>query len=224
METKKKNNANLDRFKGIFLLTGLAISLGVMLFIFSWSSKAEAAADYTPNSVVEDEEMIISTKREVKPPPPPPPPSVAEIINIVDEPIINDEELEWDTEYEEGEEIEIVEINETEEPVENDFTHVIVEQMPKFPGGELALRKFIAKNINYPAISRENDVQGKVYVRFAVSKDGSVKKVSVVRGVDEDLDKEAIKVVKKLPKFEPGRMGNKPVSVWYTVPIHFKLS
>lgn len=99
----------------------------------------------------------------------------------------------------------------------------IVEDMPEFPGGEMALRTFIANNIEYPAIAQENGIQGRVYVTFVVTKDGSVANASIARGVDPSLDKEALRVVNNLPKWTPGKQRGQMVNVSYTVPINFAL-
>ena len=98
-----------------------------------------------------------------------------------------------------------------------------VEQMPQFPGGEAALMKYLQSHINYPPMAAENNVQGRVVVQFVVDKTGKVGEVKVVRSVDKDLDKEAVRVCKSLPKFTPGRQNGQPVSVWYTLPVTFKL-
>ena len=98
-----------------------------------------------------------------------------------------------------------------------------VEQMPQFPGGEVALMKFLQSHINYPPMAAENNVQGRVVVQFVVDKTGKVGEVKVVRSVDKDLDKEAVRVCKSLPKFTPGRQNGQAVSVWYTLPVTFKL-
>lgn len=98
-----------------------------------------------------------------------------------------------------------------------------VEQMPVFPGGEAELLKYISTHIKYPTIAMENNVQGKVVVQFVVTRDGSIGEVKVARGKDPDLDKEAVRVVKTLPKFIPGKMNGQAVNVWYTLPINFKL-
>ena len=98
-----------------------------------------------------------------------------------------------------------------------------VEQMPQFPGGDAALMKYLSSHINYPPIAAENNVQGKVVVQFVVDKTGKVGEVKVIRSVDKDLDKEAVRVCKSLPKFTPGRQNGQPVSVWYTLPVQFKL-
>ena len=112
-------------------------------------------------------------------------------------------------------------VEKPKEVVEQVFT--VVEQMPQFPGGEAALMKFLQSHINYPPMAAENGVQGKVVVQFVVDKTGRVGEVKVVRSVDKDLDREATRVCKSLPKFTPGRQNGHPVSVWYTLPVFFKL-
>jgi protein TonB len=112
-------------------------------------------------------------------------------------------------------------VEKPKEVVEEVFT--VVEQMPQFPGGEQALMKYLQSHINYPPMAAENNVQGKVVVQFVVDKTGRVGEVKVVRSVDKDLDREAARVCKSLPKFTPGRQNGHPVSVWYTLPVFFKL-
>lgn len=98
-----------------------------------------------------------------------------------------------------------------------------VEQMPQFPGGEAELMKYISNNIKYPTMAMENNIQGRVVVQFVVTKTGKIGEVKVVRSKDPDLDKEAVRVVKSLPNFIPGKMNGQAVNVWYTLPITFKL-
>ena len=98
-----------------------------------------------------------------------------------------------------------------------------VEQMPQFPGGEAELMKYISNNIKYPTMAMENNIQGRVVVQFVVTKTGKIGEVKVVRSKDPDLDKEAVRVVKSLPNFIPGKMNGQAVNVWYTLPISFKL-
>jgi protein TonB len=100
---------------------------------------------------------------------------------------------------------------------------VSVEEMPKFPGGDAALLKFLAEAIKYPEDAIANGLEGRVTLRFVVSSDGSVKQVEILRGVHPVLDTEAIRVVSTLPKWTPGKQGGKPVPVYFTVPVSFKL-
>lgn len=113
-------------------------------------------------------------------------------------------------------------VEEKHEPVKEEIFQA-VEQMPQFPGGEAELLKYISSHIKYPTMAAENNIQGRVVVKFVVQKDGNVGEVVVLRGKDPDLDKEAVRVVKTLPKFIPGKMNGQAVSVWYTLPINFKL-
>lgn len=113
-------------------------------------------------------------------------------------------------------------IVEKKEPVKEQVFKA-VEQMPQFPGGDAELMKYLSKNIKYPTMAMENNVQGRVIVQFVVTKTGAIGEVKVVRSVDPDLDKEAVRVCKSLPKFIPGKMNGQAVNVWYTLPVNFKL-
>ena len=115
---------------------------------------------------------------------------------------------------------EVIVEEKTPEP-EQVFT--AVEQMPAFPGGDAELMKYLSSHINYPPMAMENNIQGRVIVQFVVTKTGKVGEVRVVRGVDRDLDNEAVRVVKSLPDFIPGKMNGQAVNVWYTLPVTFKL-
>ena len=98
-----------------------------------------------------------------------------------------------------------------------------VEQMPQFPGGEVALIKYLQSEIKYPMNAAKNNIQGRVVVQFVIDKNGDIGEVKVVRSIDEELDAEAVRVIKSLPKFTPGRQNGEAVSVWYTLPVSFKL-
>lgn len=111
----------------------------------------------------------------------------------------------------------------TREPAEDEQVFFIVEEMPEFPGGEAALRNFIAQTIKYPVAAQDLGIQGRVYVSFVVSKTGKVTDAKIARGVDPVLDQEALRVVNALPLWKPGIQRGKPVNVSYTVPINFAL-
>ncbi len=111
-------------------------------------------------------------------------------------------------------------------PVEEEATEeifVVVEQQPEFPGGTTALMKFLGDNIKYPVIAQENGIQGRVITNFVVERDGSISDVQVVRGQDPSLDKEAVSVIKTMPKWKPGQQRGKPVRVRFTLPVVFRL-
>jgi Ca-activated chloride channel family protein len=117
----------------------------------------------------------------------------------------------------------IADLKEVVTQVAEEKTYDVTEQMPTFPGGEAALLSFIGQNMAYPKIAQENGIQGTVIVRFIINKDGSVGKVEVIRSLDPACDKEAIRLVKSLPKFIPGSQNGMKVGVYYTLPIKFKL-
>lgn len=100
---------------------------------------------------------------------------------------------------------------------------VRVEEMPEFPGGITALLRYVSENLKYPEEALENNIQGKVILQFAVGTDGSVDRLSVLKGVDQLLDNEAIRIVNTLPKFKPGKQNGVPVPVWFTLPVVFQI-
>lgn len=217
MEPKKNPDISLEKKKGLFFQIGLVITLVIVLGAFEWKSYDKVAYNLGQLNLDDlEEEIIPITKQEVKPPPPPPPPP--EVIEIVEDEVEIENEIEIeDTESDEDEEIEI------EEEDDEEF-FMVVENMPEFPGGDLGLMKYIQKNVKYPAIAKEYNITGKVYVNFIVDKSGSVTNVKIVRGVDKNLDAEAVRVVKSLPKYKPGKQRGKAVRVMYTIPINFTLN
>lgn len=175
---------------------------------------------------------------QVAPPPPPPPPPPAEAVQqaryvppVVVDSIKPEEEVQFLTADEAVEVVqntEVVDIpmevqEEVQEEEAEEVPFVVVEEMPMYPGGDAELLKYIAANVVYPEIAKENNIQGRVIVRFCVTAKGGVSQVSVLKGVDPELDAEAVRVVQGLPAFKPGKQGGKPVPVWYMVPITFTL-
>ena len=217
MQVKKNPKVDLERKRSFFLQIGLVVAL--LLVLGALEYKSYEKIDYNLGELNLDdleEEIIPITKQEIKPPPPPPPPP--EVIEIVEDEVEIENEIEIeDTESDEDEIIEI------EEEDDEEF-FMVVENMPEFPGGDLGLMKYIQKNVRYPPIAKEYNITGKVFVQFIVDKTGVVTNVKVVRGVDKNLDAEAVRVVKSLPKYKPGKQRGKPVRVMFTIPINFTLN
>jgi len=170
------------------------------------------------------------------PPPPPPPPQDAVqqakyVPPVVVDSVKPEEAVQLMTADDAAVEIQNEEVVEYVEPVKEEVQEaeaepepfVVVEEMPMFPGGDPALLLYIAEHTQYPEVAKENNIQGRVIVRFCVTSKGGVNQVSVLKGVDPELDAEAIRVVESLPPFKPGKQGGKPVPVWYMVPITFTL-
>ena len=223
MEVKKSSKANLENKKGIFFEIGLIVALACIFLAFEWKVDVKMEEGFIVINTEEqlDEEIIPVTQRMQQAlPPPPPAPRLTDLIQIVDEEINLDDNLDimdfsgtgngYEGEYGYGDEYS----GESE-------VFAVVEEMPKFPGGNV--QKWISKHIKYPMIAQENNIQGKVFVQFVIEKDGSVSNVKVTRSVDPSLDKEAIRVIQSMPKWTPGKQRQKPVRVSFTVPINFQL-
>jgi protein TonB len=99
-----------------------------------------------------------------------------------------------------------------------------VEEMPLFPGGDAALLKYVYDNVVYPQVALENNIQGRVTVKFCVTPTGGISQISILKGIDPEIDKEVIRVVSTVPPFKPGKQGGKPVPVWYVLPVNFKIT
>jgi protein TonB len=172
---------------------------------------------------------------ETPPPPPPPPPQpLKETVKFVP-PVVKDAPVEEEpppqeklaettvsTETHEGEKTEELP---PEEPTDPDAGRIflVVEEMPQFPGGEIALFKYLSENIKYPPIARENGISGKVYVTFVVDEQGKIKDAKVVRGIGGGCDEEALRVVRGMPDWKIGKQNGRPVKVQYNLPIVFNL-
>lgn len=227
MEIKKSPKADLENKKMMAVLIGLVMALGMVYIAFEWSQQEITVYEEALQGPVEiDEEMVEVTFREETPPPPPPPQPETVLSDIIDiqENDVEVETTDFNSEDEADARVEIqAPIAPPEEEEEEQVIHIRVEKMPEFPGGQEALNRFLVRNIKYPLLAQENGIQGRVICQFVVNSDGSIVDISVVRGVEESLDKEAMRVIKSMPKWTPGRQGGKNVRVKYTLPIRFKL-
>ena len=227
MEIKKSEKADLEKGKSTALLIGFVMVLALLFVALEWTQR-DKKIDLSGLIVAEvslEEEMVPITLPEKKTVPPPPQSvTVADIIEIVEDDADIEEttiaSTEDQTEYIEIKEIDNIVVE--EEPEEAPF--MVVEKMPEFPGGMTALMQYLQKNIKYPAVCRENNIQGRVLIQFIVNRDGSIVEPEVVKSVNPYLDKEALRVISGMPKWSPGEQRGKPVRVKYTVPVNFKLN
>ncbi len=230
---KKYQEADVDKMKSSLSLAGLAISLGFVLLTLNWSSRPEEVADLGTVVIPEDMEVLPPPSVQ-KPPPPPPPPPPPKLEVVDDEEVLEEEPEIAEVEADEETEIEVQEIEEeapevvNEEPEEEEEPEEpqifqIVEEMPSYPGGEAEMMKFIYGQIKYPPIARENNIEGLVVVSFVVYEDGTIKDMQVRRDIGGGCGEEAMRVVKKMPKWKPGKQRGKAVRVSYNLPIRFKL-
>ncbi|KWW25249.1 MAG: periplasmic protein TonB [bacterium F082] len=225
MEEKKSPKANLENKKLMFMQIGMIISLLIAWLAFEHKSydKREIDPSLLNREVTIDEEMVEITKQdEQKPQPVEVPKQTTQLEIVQDDVEVEDIEINADVQQDEVIE-EYVAPEVVEEEVVEQEIFKIVEEMPAFPGGEAKLMEYVAKNVKYPQIARETGVQGRVYVNFVVEPDGSVSNVSVLRGIGGGCDEEAIRVVKSMPKWKPGKQRGKAVRVSYMLPVNFKL-
>jgi periplasmic protein TonB len=223
MELKKSPKASLEDKKMLFVMMGLVMVLSLLYIGFEWTeSEVKVYDSFDTNMLAEEEIEIVQTQQELPPPPPPPVPDVVEVINIVEDDVIV-ESVEINTEDDKNKEVVIQAPVAAPIEEEDNVVFQVVETMPSFPGGDASLFKFLGDNVKYPVIAQENGIQGRVICQFVVNKDGSIVDVEVVRPVDPSLDKEAIRVIKSMPKWSPGKQRGKSVRVKYTLPVNFKL-
>jgi protein TonB len=229
MEIKKSAKASLENKKLLFTEIGLVLALLVVFGAFEYSSKeAKVAALEDTTEMAEVEEMV-AIQNEPPPPPPEAPniPVLSDQIDIVDDEIkVDDLFVSLEDDANTG--VEIMDYKEEEvkeEEVEEEaIPFQLVEEKPSFNGGDAnEFSKWVNSKLVYPEIAKENGVSGRVTLQFTVEADGRVTNVKVLRGVDESLDKEAVRVVSSSPKWKPGKQRDRAVKVTYTFPVIFQL-
>ncbi|MFV0483405.1 MAG: energy transducer TonB [Bacteroidales bacterium] len=228
MELKKNPSKDMERNKGVFLALGLCLCLFAIWLVFNTTQEIKAAADLGDDKVEAIEIDVPQVAREEimnTPPPPPPPQQLSTEIEIVEDDVEVDTDIDlFDDDVNKDVEIRSVVKDVPVETVKKEEEIVqIAEEMPEFPGGYPALQKWLSNEVKYPVVAQENGVQGRVVVQFVVWKDGTVKDATILRGVDPALDKEALRVVSKMPAWKPGRQGGRAVNCRFQCPITFKL-
>ena len=230
MEIKKSEKASLENKRLLFTEVGLVVALAIVYGAFNWSSRDAQVAvlEDTTQVLVEDE--MIAIQDNLPPPPPEAPniPVLSDQIDIVDDDIKLEDDLFINTEDDANLGVDIMDYKEAaveEEEVEEEaIPFQLVEKKPSFQGGDAnEFSKWVNSRLVYPEIAKENGVQGRVTLQFTVEADGRVTNVRVLRGVDESLDKEAVRVVSSSPKWKPGKQRDRAVKVTYTFPVIFQL-
>lgn len=224
MEAKKSPKADLEPKKVLFIQIGLVITLTIVLLAFEWKSYDKRKIEIQ-QEIVDDatEEIVPITEQKVKPPPPPPPRQVT-VINIVEDDVEIEDDIEIDADVDMDTEMEeFVPIELSDEEIEEEEIFQVVESMPTYPGGDLELQRFLNANIEYPVMARESGIQGRVFVTFVVEINGSITDVRIRRGIGGGCDEEALRVVKMMPKWTPGKQRGKPVRVQFNLPVRFVL-
>lgn len=230
MEVKKTPKASLENKRLIFTEIGMVISLLVVLCEFNYTTKDKKEAALVDENQVAVEEEIVPITEETPPPPEAAPkiPVLSDQIDIVDDEIQVDDNMFQSLEDDANTGVEIMDYVEEvqEETVEEaPIPFQLVEEQPKFNGGDpkTEFSRWVSQHLEYPEIAKENGVQGRVTLSFTVGPDGAISNVKVLRGVNPDLDAEAVRVVKSSPKWTPGKQRDRAVKVSYTFPVLFQL-
>ncbi|OWY16322.1 energy transducer TonB [Sphingobacteriales bacterium UPWRP_1] len=240
---KKYPEADVQGFRSIFLKIGLVFTLLLSLYAFNFAYRpSDGGKQFSGNLVVDDNIEVLPPVTKTPPPAvaPPPPPKV-EIVDdeeiLETEPDLNNTEADENTVIEPAEPVAeqsqqvvsdklLTEPKKIAEEPEEPEIFLIVQEMPEYPGGQTELFKYLATNTHYPPMARENGIEGSVYVGFVVMEDGSISNVQIKRGLPgggAGCDEEAVRVVKQMPKWKPGKQRGKNVRVAYTLPFKFKL-
>lgn len=235
MEPKKNSKVDLNKNSSLYFVIGLAVILFITWQAIEWKTYDKSLYGYEALDVEdEDDEEIPITEQLKTPPPPPPPPPAPEVIEIVEDEEEVEETVIESTETDEEEIIEVEEVEIEEEIEDIDVPFAVIEDVPVFPGCEKVkkserrscfqdqMNKHIRKNFRYPEIAQEMGIQGRVYVNFVIGKDGAITNIRM-RGPDNNLEKEAQRIISKLPQMTPGKQRGRPVRVPFSIPITFRL-
>ncbi|MCF8219411.1 MAG: energy transducer TonB [Bacteroidales bacterium] len=224
MDKRKTTKADLERKRPFFIEIGLIVALALVFLGFEWKqyekegNQFETEVDYDV-----EEDIVLNTQRE-EPPKPKKQQPESQTLNIVEDDVEVEDELNIDAEADDETVVEDYEPVEVSEPeVEEQEIFTVVEEQPSFPGGEQARMKYLQENIEYPQMARESGIEGTVFVTFVVEPDGSVTDVRILRGIGGGCDEEALRVVRNMPKWKPGKQRGKSVRVQFNMPIRFKL-
>ena len=233
MQLKKNPEADLNKNRNIYFVIGLTLVLGVTWGAVEYKSY-ERKIDLTNGDMLVDDEEDVPITEQLKtpPPPPPPPPPAPEVIEIVEDEEEVEETVIESTESDEEMVIEDIVVEDDFDDIDVPFA--VIEDVPIFPGCESVaksqrracfqeqMNKHIRKNFRYPDIAQEMGIQGRVYVNFIISKDGTITNIRM-RGPDKNLENEAARIIGRLPQMTPGRQRGRPVRVPFSIPITFRL-
>ena len=225
MQSKKSPKSDLTKNTKLYFAIGLCLMVFVSWRLIEWKTYDKSAIDIDTLNIQDDDDEEVPLTEQLKTPPPPPPPA-PEIIEVVEDEEEVEETVIESTETTQEEVIEDVEV--LEEDLDADVPFAIIEDVPLFPGCENVkkserrkcfqdkIQRHIAKNFRYPEIAQEMGIQGRVHVQFIISKDGSITGIQS-RGPDKNLEKEANRIISKLPKMIPGKQRD----VLFVCPIVF---
>ncbi len=225
MELKKSPKADLKNKRGLLLEIGLIVSLGLVIAAFAYTPKEYRIEKVEQAAEVVEVEMTEITRQPEQPPTPPKKVEVKVISDILDI-VTNDTKITTEMSFDEFDEDAVIEpiVEIKEEEIVDDQPFFVAEEMPTFQGGDInTFRKWVQDNVRFPQIALENGIQGTVTIAFVVERDGTLTILDVLASPDRSLTDEAVRVLKKSPKWKPGKQRNQAVRVRYNLPVVFRL-
>lgn len=221
MKSKKTTKGDLEKKVAIFFEIGLVFTLAIVYFAFNAKSYQKQSMEMLQQRAQQtiQESVPVTEQPNVKPPPPP----QLSQIKIVSNNTSVSPDIHIDVSANPNTPVSDYTPSTEEPEVPEKVPFTIVEHMPRFPGGETALMKYLSAHIQYPELAQESNIQGTVFIKFVVERDGSIDRVKVLRGIGGGCNMEAIRVVKNMPRWIPGKQRGRPVAVYFTLPVKFKL-
>jgi protein TonB len=226
MHVKKSKTNNLEKKRGLFFQIGLIVTLSLIFLAFEWTTVRTHTMDlnYLSRGEIIEELAEVTTHQKKKIPEMPKPQIIKVIEEVTNETEV-DEVLEISMEITD-ETVNVLDLiieDDPDEGSEEPVIFIVAEQQPEFPGGLNALYNYLAENLDYPDKAKEVGIQGPVHVSFVVWNDGSIRDVKLLRGIGGGCDEEALRVIRNMPNWSPGKQRTQSVNVQMTIPVIFKL-
>lgn len=222
MEAKKTKRADLQNRRVLFMEIGLFIALSAVVGAFAWGQTERKVEAMTDTIAPVEEEVIVNTEQQQKPPEVRP--QMNQIISDFIDVVRNETQITTEYNFDEFSEDFVIDVPTVVEEVAEDIPIFNAEEMPTFQGGDInAFRSWVQGRLAYPRIAQENNISGTVTLKFVIERDGSLTNIEEIATPDRSLTEEAIRVLKQSPKWTPGKQRNKPVRVFYILPVQFRL-
>ena len=225
MKTKKSFKADLESRRTTFALIGLVLALGFTYISFEWGKTNTQVnneiIDPFDREDIQDIDIPKTWQEEPKQQTAP----IAKVTFKIPKPVDNDVPTNPDIDLpsDDTPDLPLLPIDTTKDDETPDLIVDFVQKRASFPGGDAELMKFLSRELQYPQIARDNNIQGRVYIQFVVNRDGSIQDITLAKGLDNAIDQEAIRVVKKMPKWIPAEQNNTTCRSRFILPILFKL-
>lgn len=222
MQIKKTPRADLQNRRVLFTEIGLVVALVLVVGAFAWGQSEKVVEKIDMGVAPVEQEIMDVTRQDEKPPEVKAQPIqvLSDFINVVK----NETQITTDFDFQDFSQDIVIEVPTVVEEEVEDIPVYVAEEMPSFQGGDLnTFRNWVQSRLVYPRVAQENNIQGKVTLKFVVERDGSLTNIEEIASPDRSLTEEAIRVLKQSPKWTPGKQRNKPVRVYYVLPIDFIL-